>query len=59
MIISIILSGLRVHVNRCCEIYYLFDSRWENFDSLWENNKSQSGPVQYVLTLKTYQHTKN
>ena len=50
MIKSIILSGLRVHVNRSHEIYYSFDSRYEN-------NKSHSGPVQYVLTLKTYQQT--
>ena len=27
MIMSIILSGLRVHVNKSCEIYYSFDSR--------------------------------
>ena len=47
--LRIILSGLRVHANRSHEIYYSFDSREEN-------NKSHSGPVQYVLTLKTYQH---
>ena len=46
---SIILLGLRIHVSRSCEIYFSFDSRLEN-------NKSHSGPVQYVLTLKTYQH---
>ena len=49
MINSIILSGLRVHVNISREIYYLIDSRYQN-------NKSYSSPVQYVLTLKTYQH---
>ena len=49
MIRSIILLGLRVHANRSREIYY-------SFDSCSENNKSHSGPVQYVLTLKTYQH---
>ena len=49
MIKFIILSGLRVDVNRSREIYYSFDSREEN-------NKSHSSPVQYVLTLKTYQH---
>ena len=49
MIRSIILSGLRVQVNIGCEIYYLFDSRYEK-------NKSYIGPVQYVLTLKIYQH---
>ena len=48
MIESIILSGLRVHVNISCEIYY-------SIDSGYENNKSHSGPVQYVLTLKIYQ----
>ena len=48
MIRFIILSGLRAHLNRSREIYYLFDSREEN-------NKLHSGPVQYVLTLKTYQ----
>ena len=48
MIRSKILSGLRVHINRSREIYYLFDSRYEN-------NNSYSGLVQYVLTLKTYQ----
>ena len=48
MIRSIILSGFRVDVNRSREIYYSFDSRLEN-------NKSYSGLVQYVLTLKTYQ----
>ena len=48
MIKSIILSGLRVHANISREIYY-------SIDSLYENNKSHSGPVQYVLTLKTYQ----
>ena len=48
MIRSIILSGLRVHANRSHEIYYSFDSRLEN-------NKSHNRPVQYVLTLKTYQ----
>ena len=47
MIRSIILPGLRVHVNRSREIYYSFDSRQEN-------NKSHSNTVQYVLTLKTY-----
>ena len=46
---SIILLGLRVHVKRSREIYYSFDSRYKN-------NKSHSDPVQYVLTLKTYQH---
>ena len=49
MIMFIILSRLRVHVNISREIYYLVDSRYEN-------NKSYSGSVQYVLTLKTYQH---
>ena len=49
MIRFIILSGLRVHANRSREIYYSFDSRYEN-------NKTHSGLVQYVLTLKTYQH---
>ena len=49
MIRSIILSGLRVHVNISREIYYSFDNRSED-------NKSYSGPTQYVLTLKTYQH---
>ena len=48
MIKSIILSGLRVHANTSREIYYSIDSHYEN-------NKSHSGPVQYVLTLKTYQ----
>ena len=48
MIKSIILSGLRVHANISREIYYSIDSHYEN-------NKSHSGPVQYVLTLKTYQ----
>ena len=48
MIRSIILSGLRVHVNISREIYY-------SIDSCYENNKSHNGPVQYVLTLKTYQ----
>ena len=46
MIRSIILLGLRVHINRSREIYYSFDSRYEN-------NKFHSGLVQYVLTLKT------
>ena len=49
MIISIILLGLKVHVNRNREIYYSFDSHYKN-------NKSHSSPVQYVLTLKAYQH---
>ena len=49
MIKSIILLGLRVHANISREIYYSIDSRYEN-------NKSHNGPVQYVLTLKTYQH---
>ena len=49
MIKSIILSGLRVHVKINCEIYYSIDNRYKN-------NKSHSGPIQYVLTLKTYQH---
>ena len=49
MIKSIILSGLRIHANIIREIYYSNDCRYEN-------NKSYSGPVQYVLTLKTYQH---
>ena len=48
MIKSIILSGLRVHANISHEIYYSIDSHYEN-------NKSHNGPVQYVLTLKTYQ----
>ena len=48
MIKSIILSRLRVHANISCEIYYSIDSHYEN-------NKSHNGPVQYVLTLKTYQ----
>ena len=48
MIMFIILSRLRDHVNRSREIYYSFDSHQQN-------NKSYSGPVQYVLTLKTYQ----
>ena len=48
MIKSIILSGLRVHANINREIYY-------SIDSLYKNNKSHSGPVQYVLTLKTNQ----
>ena len=48
MIKSIILSRLRVHANISREIYYSIDSHYEN-------NKSHSGPVQYVLTLKTYQ----
>ena len=50
MIKSIILSRLRVHVNISREIYYSIDSRYEN-------NKSHSDLVQYVFTLKTYQHT--
>ena len=45
MIKFIILSGFRVDVNRSREIYYSFDSRYEN-------NKSHSGPVQYDFTLK-------
>ena len=45
---SIILSGLRVHVNISREIYY-------SIDDCYENNKSHNSPVQYVLTLKTYQ----
>ena len=49
MIKSIILLGLRVHVNRSREIYYSFDSHLEN-------NKFHSSQVQYVLTLKTYQY---
>ena len=49
MIRFIIFSRFRVDVNKSREIYYSFDSRYEN-------NKSHSGPVQYVLTLKTYQH---
>ena len=49
MIKSIILSRLRVHANISHEIYY-------SIDSCYENNKSHSGLVQYVLTLKTYQH---
>ena len=49
MIKSIILSGLRGHANISHEIYYSIDSRYEN-------NKSHSGPIQYVLTLKIYQH---
>ena len=48
MIKFVILSGLRVHANISREIYYSIDSHYEN-------NKSHSGPVQYVLTLKTYQ----
>ena len=48
MIKSIILSGLTVHANISREICY-------SIDSLYKNNKSYSGPVQYVLTLKTYQ----
>ena len=48
MIKSIILSGLRVHANISREIYY-------SIDNLYKNNKSHSGPIQYVLTLKTYQ----
>ena len=48
MIKSIILSRLRVHANISREIYYSIDSHYEN-------NKSHSGPVQYFLTLKTYQ----
>ena len=47
MIKSIILSRLRVHANISREIYY-------SIDSCYENNKSHSGLVQYVLTLKTY-----
>ena len=47
MIRFIVLSGLIVDVNKSREIYYPFDSRWEN-------NKSDSGSIQYVLTLKTY-----
>ena len=43
------LSRLRVHVNISHEIYYSFDSHYEN-------NKSHNVSVQYVLTLKTYQH---
>ena len=49
MIKSIILSELRVHANISREIYY-------SIDSLYKNNKSHSGPVQYVLTFKTNQH---
>ena len=49
MIRFIFFSGLRVHVNRSREIYYSFDNHQEN-------NKSHSGPDQYILTLKTYQH---
>ena len=48
MIKSIILLRLRVHINRSREIYYSINSRWEN-------NKSHNDPIQYVLTLKTYQ----
>ena len=48
MIKSIILSGLRVRVKISREIYYSIDSRYEN-------NKSHSSPIEYVLTLKTYQ----
>ena len=47
MIKSIILSRLRVHANISREIYY-------SIDSCYENNKSHSGLVRYVLTLKTY-----
>ena len=49
MIRSIILLGLRVHVNISREIYYSINSHYEN-------NKFHNSPVQYVLTLKTYQH---
>ena len=49
MIKSIILLGLRVYVNISREIYYSIDSRYEN-------NKPHSNPVQFVLTLKTYQY---
>ena len=49
MIRSIILLRFRVDVNISREIYY-------SIDSGYKNNKSHSGPVQYVLTLKTYQH---
>ena len=48
MIKFIIFSRFKVDVNRSHEIYY-------SFDSCYENNKSHSDPVQYVLTLKTYQ----
>ena len=46
MIKYIILSGLRVHANISREIYY-------SIDSLYKNNKSHSGPVQYVLGIIT------
>ena len=46
MIKSIILLGLRVYANISREIYY-------SINSLYKNNKSHSGLVQYVLTLKT------
>ena len=49
MIRSIILSGFRIDINISRKIYYSIDSRYKN-------NKSHSGPIQYVLTLKTYQH---
>ena len=49
MIKFIILLGFKVDVNRSREIYYSFDSRYET-------NKSHSDPVQYILTLKTYQY---
>ena len=39
---------IKSSINRSCEIYYSFDSRYEN-------NKSHSSPVQYVLTFKAYQ----
>ena len=48
MIKSIILLGLRVYANISREIYYSIDNHYEN-------NKFHSGPIQYVLTLKTYQ----
>ena len=35
MIRSIVLSGLRVHVNRSCEIYYSFDSHQKNNKALF------------------------
>ena len=49
MIMSIILLGLKIHANISREIYYSTGSHYEN-------NKSHSGPIQYVLTHKTYQH---
>ena len=46
---SLRIKSLCKYISR--EIYY-------SIDSLYKNNKSHSGPIQYVLTFKTYQHIK-